>query len=203
MMLYLITLVFGWEWSIGWGLKDKMPRGVNMNFKRYKAFMIIPIVYILLYMIFMLVIVTRMESAITSANPFAVLQMIFPFMLGIIILMPLGLFATFCMFHNYYFCAKVLKSIELGREAELSDYIGYFFLFWFNFVGFWIIQPSVNQISAEGWIPPPTPPGYEPLVGQDSLFDPIPEKEYIPPGAKLKTKDHEAFDHDDDFEGLF
>ncbi len=203
MLLIVLVIIFGWQWSIGWGLKEKVPRGVRLNVKLFRAFTIVPIIYYVCHIGFILLMISKMESAVHSGNPFAALQLFFPLMLGIVILIPFALFAGFCMFYNFYFCAKTLKSIELGREAELGDYIGYFFLFWFNFVGFWIIQPSVNKITAEGWIQPPTPPGYEPLVGEDSAFDPLPEKESIPPGAKLKTKDHEAFDHDDDFEGLF
>ena len=201
MMLLVLTIIFGWQWSIGWGLKDKLPRGIRMNFKRFKAFMLFPLIYMIFYMVFMLLMVQRMESLSHSSNPLDIIQFIFPMMIGMIVMIPLHLFAMFCMFHNIYFCAKMLKSIELGREAELNDYIGYFFLFWFNFVGFWIIQPSVNRITSDGWTPPPTPPGY--ALIDDPTFDPIPEKEVVPRGDLLKSKDHEAFEHDDDFDGLF
>lgn len=203
MMLFVLGIIFGWQWSIGWGLKDKLPRGVRMNFKRFKAFMLFPLIYLICYMIFILWMFQRLEAASQSSNPFDGLQLIFPVMLGMIIIIPLHLFAMFCMFYNIYFCAKLLKSIELGREAELNDYIGYFFLFWFNFVGFWIIQPSVNRITSPDWTPPPTPPGYEALIVPDPTFDPVPEKEVVPRGDLLKTKDHKAFEHDDDFDGLF
>ena len=132
-----------------------------------------------------------------------VFQVVFSMMVGMILIMPLMLFSTFCMFYCFYYCAKTLKSIELGYEAELGDYIGYFFLFWFNFIGFWIIQPSVNRITSEGWTPPPAPPGYSPILDPDPTFDPPPQKEVVPRGELLKTKDHEAFQHDDDFDGLF
>lgn len=205
MMFIVLFLIFGWQWSIGSGLKDKLPRSARLNFKLYRAFTIVPIVYFIAHISFVFVMFSRMENAFYSGNPFEMFQLILPMLLGMALLIPFALFASFCMFYGFYFCAKTLKSIELGREAELNDYIGYFFLFWFNFVGFWIIQPSVNRITSEDWVPPPTPPGYEPLVGPgpDTLFAPIPEKEKIPPGAKMKTRNHEAFDHDDDFDGLF
>ena len=203
MIILGMIMSFGWQWSVGSGLKHKLPRGVRMNFKLYKAFTIVPIVYFVCYITFIFLMFSRMEQAIHSTNPFDFLELIFSMMLGMIVMLPFALFASYCMFYNFYYCAKTLKSIELGREAELGDYIGYFFLFWFNFVGFWIIQPSVNKITTDGWIPPPTPPGYEPSFDPDLTFDQIPEKEYIPPGEKLKTKNHEAFDHDEDFDGLF
>ena len=144
-----------------------------------------------------------MDHLFHSPNIIDFFQTFFSMFLGMIILFPIGIFAMFCMFYNYVYCAKTLKSIEMGREAELGDYIGYFFLFWFNFVGFWIIQPSVNRITAPDWTPPPPPPGYEPFIPLDPTFDPIPVKEVVPRGDLLKTKDHDAFEHDDDFEGLF
>lgn len=206
MMILVMTVIFGWQWSIGWGLKDKLPVGVQMNFKRFRAFMLFPIIYFILYMILMMSFFARMENIIHSSNPLAFLELIYPMLLSFLVMIPLHLFATFCLFHNFYFCAKVLKSIEIGREAQIGDYIGYFFLFWFNVIGFWIIQPSVNRITSSNWTPPPTPPGYEPFVHPSNpidSFNPPPVKEIVPPGERLKTKDHVAFEHDDDFDGLF
>jgi hypothetical protein len=203
MMLLVLVMTFGWQWSIGSGLRNKLPNGVQMNYKLYRAFTIVPIAYFICYIGFILLMASKLENIEQTINPLGSIQMFFSLMIGTIILLPFGLFAIFCMYYNFYYCAKTLKSIELGREAELGDYIGYFFLFWFNFVGFWIIQPSVNKITAEGWTPPPTPPGYQPKTDPNPTFDPVPEKEVYPTGERLKTKDHEAFEHDDDFDGLF
>ena len=184
-------------------MRDKLPSGVKMNFKLYRAFTIVPVAFILLYLIFMFSIFASMENLSSTGNLVEIFQVMLSMLIGMIIMIPISLFATFCMFYNFYYCAKTLKSIELGREAVLDDYIGYFFLFWFNFVGYWFVQPSVNRITSEGWTPPPTPPGYEPLIDSDPTFDPLPEKEVHPRGDLLKTTNHEAFEHDDDFEGLF
>lgn len=203
LMFVTVFITFGWQWSIGSGLKDKLPHGVRLNFKLFRAFTIVPILYMIIHISFIFYMFSRMESMISSPNPFEAIRTIFSMFLGMILLIPLALFAGFCMFYGFYYCAKTLKSIELGREAELNDYIGYFFLFWFNFVGFWIIQPSVNRITSPDWTPPPTPPGYQPLIDLDPTLDSIPEKEVVPRGDLLKTKDHKAFEHDDDFDGLF
>jgi hypothetical protein len=45
-----------------------------------------------------------------------------------------------------YFAAKTLKTVELKREATFSDFVGEFFLIWFNFIGIWILQPKINKI---------------------------------------------------------
>ena len=48
-----------------------------------------------------------------------------------------------------YFCAfpaKIIKSIELNKEAELGEYIADFFLILFLPIGIWFIQPRINKI---------------------------------------------------------
>ncbi len=203
MMVFVMGIIFGWQWSISWGLKEKLPRAVNMNFKRFRAFMIFPLVYLILYMLLIVGFFSTMTNLASTPNSDLALQSMMPYIFGMILIIPLHLFAMFCMFHNIYFCAKLLKSIELGREAELGEYIGYFFLFWFNFVGFWIIQPSVNRISSADWTPPPPHPGYDFANTPNPTTSPPQQKEIVPAGEKLKKKDNIAFEHDDDFEGLF
>lgn len=64
-----------------------------------------------------------------------------------------GIYALpfFYVAYAYLYClafpAKALKSIELGREASLGDYIGDFFLIWFLPIGIWFIQPRINKIA--------------------------------------------------------
>lgn len=71
----------------------------------------------------------------------------FPY--SFLIIIPLHLFAMFCMFYCLYFVSKALKSAELQREALLGDYIIDFILFWFYFVGIWFLQPRINKLFAE------------------------------------------------------
>lgn len=202
-VLFVSVIIYCWMWSVAIGLKSKLPRGVKLNHRLFKGFMWVAALYPVIHILVILLFFRGFENAVTAPNPVTLIKLIFGMMIGTVILLPIGLFAMFCSFYSFYFCAKTLKSIELGREAHLGEYIGYFFLFWFNFVGFWLIQPSVNTITSEGWVPPPTPPGYEPLLDPDPAFTPPSEREIVPRGELLKTKNHEAFEHDDDFEGLF
>ena len=202
-MNFLFFIIFGWQWSIGSGLKHLLPTGVRMNFKLFRAFTIVPILVFLLYILYFVMVFSKLQSMMVAPNPAELISSMMAMMAGFLVFFPLMIFAAFCMFYNFYFCAKTLKSIELGYEAELNDYIGYFFLFWFNFIGFWIIQPSVNHITSGNWTPPTPPPGRAPLFNPDPTFDPIPEKKEYLRGELLKTKNHKAFDHDDDFDGLF
>ncbi len=203
MILLVVIIVYGRLWSVAIGLKDKLPSGVRMNHRLFKGFFWVAALYPIFHVLFILIFFNSLEGAFISQNPLQILRIWSTLMLGFVVMIPIALFAMFCTCYGYYFCAKTLKSIELGYEAQLGDYIGYFFLFWFNFVGFWLIQPSLNKITAEGWVPPTPPPGYAPLLDPDPSFPPLPEREKVPRGELLKTKNHEAFEHDDDFEGLF
>ncbi|MFD2245959.1 hypothetical protein [Pontibacter ruber] len=53
------------------------------------------------------------------------------------------------IFMGMRFAAKTMKSVELGREAKFSDYAGEFFLMWFSIIGYWVLQPRLNRLSAE------------------------------------------------------
>ena len=61
-----------------------------------------------------------------------------------------GIYICYAVLHTIAFQVKVLKSIELNREATLGEYIGLFFgiIFWPFCI--WFIQPRVNRIAREG-----------------------------------------------------
>lgn len=60
-----------------------------------------------------------------------------------------GFYIFYAFLHTIAFPVKVLKSIELNREAKLGEYIGLFFgiIFWPFCI--WFIQPRVNRIASE------------------------------------------------------
>ncbi len=138
-MLLYASIFFGWFWSIGVGLHKFLPEHHNLNLKKFKTFFFIPLLYITLLMF-----------AMMSFGMFAD----FPppdnkFALSLIVIIPLHLFSMFCMFYMLYFCSKTIKSIELNREVDFSDYAGEFFLLWFYIIGIWILQPKINKIYFE------------------------------------------------------
>jgi hypothetical protein len=45
-----------------------------------------------------------------------------------------------------YFNAKLIKSVELKKEAKFEEFIGDFFLILFFPIGIWLIQPRLNKI---------------------------------------------------------
>ena len=62
------------------------------------------------------------------------------------IIVPVHLFAMFCIFYSLYFVAKTFKTVELQRTVTFSDFAGEFFLLWFYPIGIWIIQPKINRM---------------------------------------------------------
>mgnify|MGYP006965538931 CR=1 FL=1 len=67
----------------------------------------------------------------------------------IAIILPLHIMSLIIIIWGISFAAKTLKSIELGRMAMFSDYVGDFFLIWFSVIGYWILQPRINQLIKE------------------------------------------------------
>lgn len=198
---FIVFVQFGWMWSIGIGMRHLLPKSVSINDLWFKLCFAVIVLY-QLYNFYTMFEMTSLFSGLTSgAHPAAFLTKTMSFHRHALLLLPLTLLILFCQCYLFYFSAKTLKSIELNREADVGDYIGYFFLFMFNVVGFWIIQPRVNRIIYGDWTPPPPPGTF--AHNPNSPFDPVIPKEVHPRGELLKTKNHDAFEHDDDFEGLF
>ncbi|MFD2892692.1 hypothetical protein ACFS5J_11790 [Flavobacterium chuncheonense] len=137
-MLFILFFHLGWIWSIEYGLQKYVPQNITLKIKRFKILFFIPVIYLLLINTFLFLTFTDFENNIPPFSPFIMLFII-----------PLHLLSMFCLFHNLYFCAKTIKTIELKREVSFNDYIGEFFLMWFNFIGIWILQPRINNIISQ------------------------------------------------------
>lgn len=131
-LLTLVSLVtyYLWFWSVVLGLQSRVPKGVKLKVKRFKIFFFFPIAYIIL--------LTIVLSLLFSSGE--------PSPLILVIILPLHLFSMFCMFYILYFVAKTIKTVELQKEVEFSEFIVEFLLLWFFFIGIWIIQPKINEI---------------------------------------------------------
>ncbi len=133
--LFVISLIgmYSWIWSVATGLQKYVPSEVKLKVNRFKVFFMIPLVYILL------IIITVLFAAFSEDfNPMIFLAVV-----------PLHLFSMFCMFHNIYFVAKTLRTVELQRQIRSDNYIGELFLVWFLPIGIWFIQPRINRIIEE------------------------------------------------------
>lgn len=138
-VLILFSLVFfGWFWSIAIGLQKNIPDEIEMKVKRFKAFFIIPLVYTIVFMMFVGGLFSGMFTYGFSNSTWF-----------LVIILPLHLFSMFCIFHTIYFVAKTIRTAELQRVVTFGDFAGEFFLLWFYIIGIWIIQPKVNRLNRE------------------------------------------------------
>lgn len=138
MMLLFMGVFFGWFWSVAIGLQRMIPDEIKLKVNRFKFFLLIPIVYIIFFLGF---IMTSFTSGGPNPGIFAVI-------------LPLHLFSMFCILHSLYFVAKTFKTAELKRKVTFSDFAGEFFMIWFYPIGIWIIQPKINKMIKEKHILP-------------------------------------------------
>lgn len=132
--VFYMLAFFGWLWSIVVGLSPKLPASQPFKLKRFKAFLLVPAIYIMLIIPAMLFALPNLVSLTISIVP-------------VLFILLLHLFSMFCIFHSIYQCAKVIKAIELNRKVSFGDFVGEFFLFWFFVIGVWILQPKINQFA--------------------------------------------------------
>ena len=149
MVLYMGTM-FGWQWSVATGLQKMAPAGVTMKVKKFKIFFFIPVIYLTLLLIFLSIVFSTFfsNSGLIDSKFGTIsggLYIFIPFM----IIIPLHLFAMFCIFYSLYFVAKTYKTVELQREVTFGDFVGEFFLTWFFPIGVWILQPKINKLIKE------------------------------------------------------
>lgn len=138
--ILFMAVYYGWMWSIGIGLSKKLPFELKPNTTWFKITMIFPFVYLILFSFFMYSMIGSLSQMNENINPdFTYIGFIFP----------LHLMAMVCSFYNLYFVAKVIKTSEKQKGVGFGDYIGEFFLIWFFFVGVWILQPKINEMSEE------------------------------------------------------
>jgi hypothetical protein len=134
MMILFVGLFFGWFYSLGTNLHKKLPPTVEMNLTRFKVFLFIPAIYMLLIFVVMFGMFSNFSQGEQPSLGIAAL------------IVPLHLFSMFCIFYCLYFNAKALKSVEWQRPVTFSDFAGEFFLIWFFPLGVWIIQPRINKL---------------------------------------------------------
>ena len=139
-LIISIGTQFSWFWSVAIGLQNKVPEGITMKTKKFKIFFFIPLSYIILISLFIGLGLSFADQIDETPNP--------TFFLSVFaIIIPLHLFSMFCIFYSLYFVAKTLKTIELQKEVNFSEFAGEFFLIWFYPIGIWIIQPKINKLT--------------------------------------------------------
>lgn len=139
MIIFFLGL-FGWFWSVATGLQSKIPIGVKMKIRKFKIFLIIPMIYIpIAFRLF-----DMLFENVSQANGEPSGAMIG---ISFAIIFPLHILSIFGLLYSFYFVAKTYKTVELQREVAFSDFAGDFFLLLFFPIGVWIIQPKINLMT--------------------------------------------------------
>lgn len=128
---------FVWLYTLGVQLHKKLPDSMPMNLARFKTFFFIPVVYLFAFMVFISISMSDPENIKEPSTA----------LVGLII--PLHLFAVFCIFYCLYFIAKEMKAAEWQRPVTFNDFAGEFFLIWFYPIGVWFLQPRINRLFDE------------------------------------------------------
>jgi len=142
--ILFLMVFYGWMWSVGVGLQEKLPQDLKMNVKLFKWAIIFPLIY-------MVLIFGALGLAVGNGLD-QIEQNIDWVESALIFIVPMHLFSVFCAFYQLYFVSKTIKTTELRREVVFSDYIGEFFLVWFYPIGIWFIQPKINEIAQADYL---------------------------------------------------
>lgn len=137
----VVGILYGWMWSVGNGLQNKMPEGVVMKVNKFRMALLYPLFYLLILCLGLAAFFLyggSIISVVTSA-------------ISLILFLIFHLLAMFCMLYSMYFVAKTIKTVELQRPVTFGDFAGEFFLIWFFFIGVWILQPKVNTFAQYDW----------------------------------------------------
>jgi len=135
MLIFFLGGLFGWFWAIAIHLQEKLPDHLKLKVNRFMTFLLIPIIYFVIFFVFLDSIMSGAIENGTVPNP-AIFGLIVPF----------HLFAMFCIFYCLYFVSEIFKTVELQRKVTFSDFSREFFMIWFFPFGIWIIQPRINKI---------------------------------------------------------
>ena len=133
----LLCLIFAgllaWIWAISCGLQRLIPMEINLNWNRFKLYLLI----------FLIGTIGYYGSCSTCFNlknlgfgNFELEALLKPVLM-------------FCFFNCLLFAAKVFKTAKLKQEVTFKAYAFEFFLMLFYPIGIWIIQPKIYEINRQ------------------------------------------------------
>ena len=135
-MLLVTGVLFGWMWSVGAGLHEKVPEELRLNLNWFKFTILFPFSYLAILMIAIFAMFSLSEFSEQSLNPMV-----------IFLIIPFHLITIVCMFYCFYHVARTMRTAELKKKLQFGDYAGEFFLIWFYPIGVWVLQPRINKLE--------------------------------------------------------
>ncbi|MFK7970544.1 MAG: hypothetical protein AB8F95_09260 [Bacteroidia bacterium] len=150
-LIPLMTVFLGWLWSIGKGLQDKIPEEFRLDTKWFQIAIIYSVAYYIVFAFamswFMDEVLSQVSFPTSPQSPFGPSGLLPSGNPAMMLIVPFHFLAIGCMFYSMFFAGKTLKTAELKRKVDLSDFVLEFMLFWFYPVGVWFIQPKVNTLA--------------------------------------------------------
>lgn len=138
-MVIFASVYYGWIWSVATGFQSEIPKYIRMNITLFKLFFFFPLVYLLLFVIIFILLIGTISVPGPRTDPG-----IIPSFLPLVFIF--HIFSMFCIFYTFYFTAKTIKTAELQRDVNFSEFAGEFFMIWFYPIGIWILQPKINKL---------------------------------------------------------
>jgi len=123
-IVYELCFLF-WFWSMGSFLSMVVQPRLRLNMRFFLFALAYPLLYSLVFFWYF-----------ESPSPAAVI-------------IPLHLFAMFCIIYVLYFVSKSFLLAERRTSVTFSSYAGIFVLCWFFPIGVWIIQPRINRLYCD------------------------------------------------------
>ncbi len=140
-MTFTILTLWGWYWSVGTKLQEKIPQEAKMNVRKFAFFYVIGFLYSFFFVGLMVFIASYLPMIINGVFSLSALSWVMS-ILGVV-----HLLAIFAMFYCMYFVAKTIKTAEMQREMTFGNFVGEFLLIWFFPIGVWILQPRINALA--------------------------------------------------------
>ena len=121
-----LTFYFSWTLLVGHGLYQLIPDKFELN---YNLFIVNSLVWLTAYITIMVL----SDGLGMTFKGLAILP---------------GLYVFFAFIHFLMFPVRTLKSIEIGKKADIGDCVGDFFLIAFLPIGIWFLQPRINKATS-------------------------------------------------------
>ena len=132
--------MFGWLWSVGVGLQDKIPQDLRRTTGLFKAALILPMVYFAGLFSAVVFVFLNIESLLDMNFSEELFFRIFPTVFS------LHLLSIAAIIYVLVFAAKTIKIAELQRKIKSDEFIGEFFMICIFIIGVWFLQPKINEI---------------------------------------------------------
>ena len=115
-------------------LYQKLPVGHDLKINRFRFNLFFPLVYVII------VFILFDGGYEINQNNYK------EYGWSLFIIIPLHLYAMYCMFYTIWFIAKCIATVENNRVVGFDNYAANFFLLWFFPIGIWFVHPKVRKI---------------------------------------------------------